>query len=111
MFSDQKLAPLKSLKKRLESSKAPTFISLTSSSRVSMTAVLRSFTLQPPFTRSKSRRQGVCREKQYALAIFKGLPKGRNYDWWVEDVRFPYERKTFAAPEKAVDDGHGHGSH
>jgi hypothetical protein len=45
---------------------------------------------------------------QYALAIFKGRSQGRHFEWWVEDVRFPYQRRSFTAPEKAVDDGHGH---
>ncbi len=47
---------------------------------------------------------------QHALAIFKGIPKakGRGYEWWVDDLRFPYEQKSFKVPDKPVDDGHGH---
>ena len=45
---------------------------------------------------------------QYALALFKGVPKGRHYDWWVEDVHFPYMPKSYRGEVKPVDDGHGH---
>jgi hypothetical protein len=45
----------------------------------------------------------------YALAFLKGRAKGRKYDWWVDDVRFPYTPKTFQMTAKPVDDGHGHG--
>jgi len=46
---------------------------------------------------------------QYALALFKGQQKGRHYDWWVEDVLFPYQPKSYRGAAKPVDDGHGHG--
>ncbi len=47
---------------------------------------------------------------QYALAIFKGIPKatGKGYEWWVDDLKYPYQKKSFKLPDKAVDDGHGH---
>jgi hypothetical protein len=45
---------------------------------------------------------------QYALAIFKARPQGRTYEWWTEAVRFPYVPKSYEAPTKPVDDGHGH---
>jgi hypothetical protein len=45
---------------------------------------------------------------RYALALFKGLAKGRHYEWWVDDVRFPYQPKSFQMQPKPVDDGHGH---
>ena len=38
-------------------------------------------------------------KKQYALAVFKGRPKGRQYEWWVESVKFPYKPQTFGACE------------
>jgi hypothetical protein len=47
-------------------------------------------------------------KQQYALAILKGRQKGKQYDWWVEDVKFPYVPKTYVAPVAAPDDGHGH---
>jgi uncharacterized membrane protein (DUF485 family) len=46
---------------------------------------------------------------QYAMAILKGRLKGKQYEWWVEDVRFPYTPKSYEPPApKPVDDGHGH---
>jgi hypothetical protein len=47
-------------------------------------------------------------EHQYALAILKARPKGRQYDWWVEDIKFPYKPSTYVAPEKPVGDDHEH---
>jgi hypothetical protein len=46
---------------------------------------------------------------QYAAAVLKGTPKGRHYEWWVEDVKYPFNLQTTIAPAvKPVDDGHGH---
>lgn len=50
-------------------------------------------------------------ETEYALAILKAtVPEGkRGYEWWVDDVRYPYQPKSYVAPAKpAADDGHGH---
>jgi hypothetical protein len=48
-------------------------------------------------------------EKQYALAVMKGTKEGgKGYEWWVDELRFPYRPSTAAIPEKPVDDGHGH---
>jgi hypothetical protein len=47
-------------------------------------------------------------KQQYALAILKGRLKGKQYDWWVDDVKFPYTPQTYVPAAKAVDDGHGH---
>lgn len=48
----------------------------------------------------------------HAMAVVKGLvPEGKTaYEWWIDDVVYPYEPKTAALPEtqKPVDDGHGH---
>lgn len=46
----------------------------------------------------------------HALAVIKGaVPENKNaYEWWVEDVHYPYTPKTANLPEKKVDDGHGH---
>lgn len=45
---------------------------------------------------------------QYALALIKGRPKGRHYEWWVEDTRYPYAPASYVIESKPVDDGHGH---
>jgi hypothetical protein len=45
---------------------------------------------------------------QYALAIFKGRSRGHHFEWWVDDLKYPYLPKTFVVAPKAADDGHGH---
>ena len=48
----------------------------------------------------------------HAMALLKGIvPDGKNaYEWWIEEVTYPYVPKTAALPETkhADDDGHGH---
>ena len=46
---------------------------------------------------------------QHALALVKGQNKGRRYEWWIDDIRYPYEPKSYQVESKPVDDGHGHG--
>ena len=48
-------------------------------------------------------------EKQYALAVLKARPKGRQYEWWTESVVFPYSPASYVAPEKPVGDSHSEG--
>jgi Domain of unknown function (DUF4190) len=48
-------------------------------------------------------------KQQYAMAILKGRVKGKQYEWWVDDVRFPYTPQSYVpSVAKPVDDGHGH---
>lgn len=49
-------------------------------------------------------------EPEYAMAVIKGMvPEGkRGYEWWIDDVRYPYKPRSYVAPVQAVDDGHGH---
>jgi hypothetical protein len=47
-------------------------------------------------------------KNQYALAIFKARSHGRRYEWWVDHIIYPYQPRTYLAPTKPVDDGHGH---
>jgi len=43
-------------------------------------------------------------KEQHALAILKAAPKGRQYEWWVDAVRFPFNPNTTLLPEKRVVD-------
>jgi hypothetical protein len=52
--------------------------------------------------------KGASGGHQYALALLKGTTKGRHYEWWVDDIVYPYVPKTFQVAPKPVDDGHGH---
>jgi hypothetical protein len=47
-------------------------------------------------------------KQQFALAILKARSSGRQSEWWVESVKFPYQPQTFVAPAKPVGDGHDH---
>jgi len=47
-------------------------------------------------------------KQQYAMAMLKGRLKGKQYDWWVDELKFPYIPKSFVPTSKAPDDGHGH---
>jgi hypothetical protein len=46
---------------------------------------------------------------QYALAVLKARPVGRENEWWTESVLYPYQRQSFKAPQAPVGDGHDHG--
>jgi hypothetical protein len=45
---------------------------------------------------------------QYALAVLKARPVGREFEWWTDRVHFPYKPDTVVAPESPVSDGHSH---
>jgi len=50
-------------------------------------------------------------EPEFAMAVLKGtIPEGkRGYEWWIDDVRYPYQPQSYVAPTKPTgDDGHGH---
>ncbi len=47
-------------------------------------------------------------ETQFALVVLKGQNIKKKYEWWADDVAFPYKRKSFVPVSKPVDDGHGH---
>jgi hypothetical protein len=46
--------------------------------------------------------------EEYAMVLMKGMPKNRRYEWWVDQVAYPYKRDSFKPEVKPVDDGHGH---
>jgi hypothetical protein len=48
-------------------------------------------------------------KQQYALLVVKARPAKGKYDWWVSELRFPYQPSTYKPAPKQVDDGHGHG--
>jgi hypothetical protein len=51
---------------------------------------------------------GSTEKEEFALAIMKARPKGRQYEWWIDNLIFPYAPESFVAPEKPVGDGHAH---
>ncbi len=109
MMVDQKMGQMVALHKRVAASKEAKlrFVRMEglgeddSHGSLSVFA-LALFELEGAATKEKPEKE------QYALAIFKGVSKGRHFEWWVEDVHFPYVPKTYVAPLKPVDDGHDH---
>jgi len=108
-MADMKNAPLKSLHERLKSSPEQriSFKRVEGQSDESdMTPVILAvFDIEGPATKDH---QG----HELALGVIKGLiPDNSNkYEWWVDDLRYPYQPASYVIPQKPVDDGHGHGS-
>jgi hypothetical protein len=48
-------------------------------------------------------------EEEYVLLFIKATTNGGKYEWWVEQMQYPYKPSTFQVPAAPVDDGHGHG--
>jgi hypothetical protein len=46
--------------------------------------------------------------REYVLAIMKARPKGKEYEWWVESVVYPYTPQSYQPPDAPVGDGHDH---
>jgi hypothetical protein len=49
--------------------------------------------------------------EQFAMVLMKGMKQGRHYEWWVDQVAYPYIPDSYKPAAKPVDDGHGHGQH
>jgi hypothetical protein len=113
MMVDQKMAPLHSLRKRLASTKDQQFhfVDIENQGMDETRSSSIGYFATAIFEVEGSTSKEFPEAKQYALAIFKGMQKGRHYEWWVEDVHFPYQPRSYVAPQKPVDDGHDHGSH
>ena len=46
---------------------------------------------------------------QYAMAVLKGRLKDKKYEWWVDEMKYPYIPKSYEpARSGPPDDGHGH---
>jgi hypothetical protein len=110
MMAEQKTAPLRSLRKRLASSKDEDlhFVKIQSvgpdesrGTEVNIYAVAL-FEVEGPGNKE------FPEKHQYAAAILKGTSKGRQYEWWIDDMKFPYNLQEIAPTVKPVDDGHGH---
>ncbi len=110
MMMDQKFGPLFSLRKRVGLSKEQhfEFVRIESvgedDSRGAQIPIiaLALFEMHGPTTKD------YPEAKEFALAILKGVVVGKQYEWWVDDIRYPYTPRTYVAPVAAPDDGHGH---
>jgi hypothetical protein len=106
---EQKMGDLLALQRRLASSKDQKvhFVSIEGIGEDNSRSELQVYGLGLYEVEGPATKQ-FPQEHEYALAIFKARPKGRHYDWWVEDIKFPYLRKSYVAATAPVDDGHGH---
>jgi hypothetical protein len=104
---EMKTSAIRNLKKRLDSSSDQNihFVRIEREGNEGLTAIaLALFEVHGPQSKE------FPDAEQYALAHLKGTSQeGKAYDWWVEDVVFPYKPASADLPEKPVDDGHGHG--
>lgn len=102
---EMKNAPLKAIKKRLSSSNQEDihFVKLEGQTTEHLNVVAFAlFEVHGPGTKD------FPEKEEYALAVLKGVPKGKDFEWWVDDLRYPYKPSSFVISEKPVDDGHGH---
>jgi hypothetical protein len=97
---------LRQLKKRLESSKEQDlhFVKIEREGLEGVTPVaVALFEVHGPASKD------FPQEEEYAMAYLKGVSKGgKGYDWWVDELVYPYKPQTAALKEGPVDDGHGH---
>jgi hypothetical protein len=113
MMMEQRTGALQALRKRLASSSEEKlrFIDIENQGTDDSRAEEISYFALALFEVEGPANKDYPDKKQFALAIFKARTKGRHYEWWVEDVKFPYQPLSYKVLDKPVDDGHGHGSH
>jgi Domain of unknown function (DUF4190) len=110
MMVQQRTGPVRSLRKRLTSSQDQDlrFVKIQSvgldDSRGADNTIYAVAVYEVEGPKSKE----FPETHQYAAAVLKGNQKGRHYEWWVEDLRFPYNSESIAPSAPAGGDGHGH---
>jgi hypothetical protein len=57
---------------------------------------------------AKVNEREIPADQSFALAFMKAAKEDGKYQWWVEDLKFPYKPQTFVVPQAPIDDGHGH---
>jgi Domain of unknown function (DUF4190) len=111
MMAEQKTGPLKALRKRLASSKDQElrFVKIRNvgedDSRGGETTIyaVAIFEVEGPVSKE------FPQEHQHVATVLKGMSKGRHYDWWVDDLKFPFnDEEITPTSAKPADDGHGH---
>jgi hypothetical protein len=50
----------------------------------------------------------IPESERFALVVFKGMVQNHRYDWWVEQVAYPYAPASYQPKVTPADDGHGH---
>jgi len=110
MMMEQKTGPFRQLRKRLASSKDESIrfmdiegqgVEETHSTEIDLYALAR-FEVEGPASPE------FPEKKEFALAIMKARMNGRKFEWWIQDLKYPYLPKTYVPIAKPADDGHGH---
>jgi hypothetical protein len=52
--------------------------------------------------------KGKYPAEDFALLAMKADVNGGKYDWWIDQMLYPYKPKSFTPKSKPIDDGHGH---
>ncbi|MGO9599736.1 MAG: DUF4190 domain-containing protein [Isosphaeraceae bacterium] len=103
---EMKLTPIRSLKKRLDSSKEQEihFVKLEKEGTEKLTYIaLALFEIDGPETKE------FPQKEEFALVRLHGSSEGgKGFEWWVDDVSYPYKPSSATIPEKSGGDGHGH---
>jgi hypothetical protein len=55
--------------------------------------------------------RGFSSEREYAMAVMKARPVGRVYEWWIDEIMYPFTNQKYVPAEQPVGDGHGEGGH
>jgi len=102
---EMKNAPIKALKKRLEGKDQELhFVGIENEGNEGLTHVaLALYEVHGPATKEHPEAE------EYALAVMKGAAGESGFEWWIDEVRYPYKPSTAGLPAaKPADDGHGH---
>jgi hypothetical protein len=101
---DMRIGPLKLLKRRLDQKDQDfRFLRIETEAEEGLTPLaLGLFEVHGPETKD------FPQKEEYALVIMKGASTENGYEWWADDVRYPYQPNTAVLQEKPADDGHGH---
>ena len=111
MMAEQKYGPLLALNKRMKASKDEhiEFVAIEATGEDDSHGTEMPIYSLAVFEVTGPGNQEFPEKRQYALAILKGRLKNKNYEWWVDDIKFPYTPKSYEPVAKAPPgDGHGH---
>jgi hypothetical protein len=53
--------------------------------------------------------QGKWETEEFALILIRGAAEHGRTEWYVEELRYPYQPSSYAPQPKPIDDGHDHG--
>jgi hypothetical protein len=49
-------------------------------------------------------------DERYAMVLVRGTFEKGRYEWWVDQISYPYKPSSYTPPVQPVDE-HGHGGH